>query len=190
MIPVLPVAVGLGLALLVGRRRGAADTGSGAEGDPGSSQLGLPVAAALAPALQASLFGDWLYYWGGPSPMNPAGLVYGVPFAGPVRGDCSGAARALLISAGLAPLTLERFTSASLPSSPSFVAVASPEPGDLLLYDGHVTVCVGGSGDGCTVWSMSGGGPSTKGDNPNAKPKLFSGARYRKDYRGAYRLRR
>lgn len=189
---IVPAVLGVGLGLLLLRRGGAADTGSGAEADPGAASWGVPVDPAFLPAVTASLGSDWRYYWGGPSPVNPPGLARGVPFAGTLLGDCSGAGRALLVSAGLAdPARLERFTSSSISSSPSFTRVpaGAERPGDVLLYDGHVAVCVGGSGENCSVWSMSGGGPSTKGDNPAAKPKLFQGARYRKDYRGAYRLK-
>lgn len=189
------LAGGLLLLSRVGRGGGVSSSADPSSSSPGA--IGLPIDPAWLPAVSASLTTSggrpsWLYYWGGPQPINPAGMLAGVPFAGPLLGDCSGAARVLYITAGKAPITMERFASSSIAGSPSWVRVSDSDirAGDLLLYSGHVAVCVGGAGaDNATVWSMSGGTSKTVGNDLNAHPKIYRGARYRSGFIGAYRRR-
>lgn len=179
-----PLLLLLAVPLLLSRRKsgysGGADMGS--VNDPGdNADLSLPVVAAWVDTIVQSF--SWRYYWGGFSRSVPAGGVALV--------DCSGGATLLLILLGILPATAARFTSSSLPSDARFVKVSPAEarPGDVVLYKGHVVVVVGGAGEGATIWSVSGGGQKTQGNDPNARPKLFAGLRYRSDLLGVYRVK-
>ncbi len=97
------------------------------------------------------------YYWGAD---------------GPSMFDCSGFAWYVLhtdthlTSAG-------RTNAAGLSGSPYTIPEGHVEKGDLVFYHGssgisHVTIA---TGEGSTTIGASGGGPSTHGDNPNAKVK-------------------
>lgn len=179
---------GLGILALAGaggqRRR---NTSSGSEReDESPDSLGLPVDASYLPYVEDSL-DSWLYWWGKPD-LPVAGLKKGARLQ-KLTGDCGGLLWALQIEAGKWPENFPRlFTDDYKPGS-RFSQIPDSEirPGDILVYPRHVALCVGGAGLTCTVWSNSGGGKTTFGNNPNARPKLFRGPRYRKDYLYALR---
>jgi hypothetical protein len=157
-----------------------------------SAGLSLPVYEPWIGAVMAcladgkSLTEGWLYYWGGPTAKGcpsasrlplPGGAIPSLWYA-----DCSGGTWSFLVCVGLITPDTPRFT--SLIGAPGGVwgkyriVVVSPDdvrPGDCIEYDGHIVVVVGGSGLACTVMSMSGGGRTTFGQNPNARAKLMKG---------------
>lgn len=161
------------------------DDNSQREDEPPNS-TGLPVDPAFQPYVYESLL-SWLYYWGGPK-LPVAGLKRGAVLKG-LLGDCGGLLWCLFIMAGVFPEDFPRLLAGDYQTDSRFVRVADSDirPGDILCYPNHVAGCVGGYGLNCTVWSDSGGGRQTFGNNPNARPKLFKGPRYRKDFLFAVR---
>ena len=184
---IVPIMIGGGLLLVLGSgksRRSAHGDNSQREDQP--SDLLLPVDPMYDPYVLDSL--DWLYSWGGPA-LPVAGLKRGSRLKN-LKGDCGGLLWVLQIEAGVWPENFPRLTTQDYPGD-RFKSVPDSEirPGDVLLYPRHVAVAVGGRGLTSTVWSNSGGNSKTYGDNPNARPKLFKGPKYRADYIGAVRLK-
>lgn len=181
----------LGVLALVGgaKKKRALVTGDNSEReDEPADSLSLPVDPSYLPYVEDSL-SSWLYWWGKPD-LPVAGLKKGARLQG-LTGDCGGLLWALQVEAGKWPENFPRlFTDDYKPGSRfNQIPDAEIQPGDILVYPRHVALCVGGRGDACTVWSNSGGGKTTLGNNPNARPKLFRGPRYRKDYLYALRLK-
>lgn len=82
--------------------------------------------------------------------------------------DCSGHAQAILVMAGTLPADAPDRNALGLANACDPVALADLQPLDLIFYGvngiTHVAVYIGGG----MVVTMSGGGPSTHGDDPNA----------------------
>jgi 3D (Asp-Asp-Asp) domain-containing protein len=101
------------------------------------------------------------------------GARYSWAADGPSMFDCSGFAWYVLHS-DMHLTTAGRTTAAGLSHSPYTTPTSKPEKGDLVFYAGssgisHVTVA---TGSGSQVVGASGGGPSTHGQDPNAKVKF------------------
>lgn len=195
---ILPLLIGGAalLALASSKKKGAssstptaAEDSNSAREDAQPDSMGLPIDPMYAPYVPETLV-TWRYYYGGPKPWPVVGLKRGVNLSG-VMGDCGGSAEVLDIEAGVLPEDSPRYLSGDYWSGAGgkFVKVAVDDilPGDFLCYNGHVAKCVGGRGKTCTVWSNSGGHKTTFGNDDNARPKLFLGPYYRKDFYGAVR---
>jgi hypothetical protein len=74
------------------------------------------------------------------------------------------------------------------------IAVGQQQPGDFACYPGHIAYVVGypnpDQGYHSAVLSASNGTRTTKGDNPDARVKLFDSGAYRNDFSTYARLRR
>lgn len=126
-------------------------------------------------ALEESL--GWPYYWGRGSPSTPwADGAAGV--------DCSGYAQMAQVKLGLLSASAPDRSAAAMADACDPVAIGDQVPGDLVYYPGHVmVVCSYPGEDGhSAVIGASGGGSSTKGDDPGACVKVFDTALYRNDF--------
>lgn len=116
----------------------------------------------------------WPYNYGMGSPSTPWE-------DGPKGVDCSGFAQMALVRLGLLSASSIDMSAMSLANACNPVEWGSQRPGDLAIYNGHVMVVYGDpneNGDSRVI-GASGGTRDTHGDNPKARVKLFSTAKYR-----------
>lgn len=169
-----PLVLGGGAALAAiyaSRRRASLDIPAEADTDDlGVTMDAYPSAWDDVSDLVSESLG-WPYYWnrGGPS----------TPWAnGPQGVDCSGYAQMVLVQLGVLDANATDRAATALANASDEVPVGSQQPGDLALYNEatHVMVVAGPPGqDGHSpVAGASGGGPDDKGDNPDARVKLYA----------------
>jgi cell wall-associated NlpC family hydrolase len=126
------------------------------------------------------------YSYGAGSPATPWGkMARGL--AGGWGLDCSGFAQAALAKFRRLPRNAPDRSASQLAAASKPVAWGKQRPLDLAFYGrpiSHVMIVLSlpdKSGDS-EVIGESGGRSSTNGDNPKAAVKVFSSARYRKDF--------
>lgn len=126
----------------------------------------------------------WPYYYGKGSPSTPWD-------DGKNGVDCSGYAQMVLVKLGKLSKSASDRGASKLADDSNPVSVGSQKTGDLAYYPGHVMVVAGPPGaDGHSpVIGASGGNALTLGNDPNAKIKLFSTAKYRNDFVTYMRLK-
>jgi cell wall-associated NlpC family hydrolase len=130
----------------------------------------------------------WLYTWGG-SPRT-WGDAEQLARAGRGVVDCSGFASLALVRMGLRK-SYKRYTALTLANASDPVAWGKQQPGDIAVYPGHVMIVLSrprSDGDSKVI-GASGGGSKTRGNDPNARVKVFDSARYRKDFMTFGRLK-
>ncbi len=127
----------------------------------------------------------WPYYFGKGSPSTPW-------TDGPSGVDCSGFVQMALVRLGKLSPTYGDRGSAALADDSDPIEVGQQEPGDIAYYPGHVML-VASKPDKSTghsaVIGASGGTSTTLGTNPEARVKMFSSAKYRKDFVTYMRLK-
>lgn len=175
MIPLPILAIG-GAALAAWWWKRTADDNSAKEDQ--AEQISSTCDPQLATAL------GWPYWYGEGSPSTPWE-------AGPQGVDCSGFAQMALVRLNLLASSAADRSALGLANGSDPIEVGLQQVGDLAYYPGHVmVVCAPPGADGHSpVIGSSGGYTTTKGDDPNARVKLFGSARYRDDFVTYCRLR-
>ena len=130
-----------------------------------------------------------LYFYGGPSlSVIQAGDIGAMLGDG---ADCSGSYLCMAVAAGLCTpeFAAANRTSASIANACAAIPVGQQRPGDCACYDGHVAMVLTDPDEDGHSWvlSMSGGGRTTFGDDPDARAKIVR-ADYRSDFLGYGRL--
>lgn len=119
----------------------------------------------------------WPYYYGKGSPSTP--------WSDGAKGvDCSGFVQMALVKLGKLSSSAADRGAMALADDSNPVEVGKQRTGDIAVYNGHVMLVAGGpGGDGHSpVMGASGGHSYTLGNDPNARVKLFTTAKYRNDF--------
>jgi cell wall-associated NlpC family hydrolase len=178
----MPEPVTVGLAVLA---VGAALSKRSRRGDNSAIEHQAEGAGRKVTATKITDAIGWPYWWGKGDP--------GTPWADGRKGvDCSGFAQMALVKLGELDAGAKDRGAAQLANDSNPVQLGKQRVGDLAYYPGHVMVVAGPpGGDGhSAVIGASGGGSSTKGNDPNARVKLFNSGAYRSDFVTYMRLRR
>lgn len=126
----------------------------------------------------------WPYYYGKGSPSTPWS-------DGPKGVDCSGFVQMALVKLGKLSSTATDRGATQLANDSNPIATGQQKTGDIAVYNGHVMLVAGPPGaDGHSpVIGASGGHTYTLGNDPNARVKLFTTAKYRNDFLTYARLK-
>jgi cell wall-associated NlpC family hydrolase len=168
------MAAAAGAAYILSRRKTVAavavEDDSRTEAEPEvSSYEGIEVYDELVNIVSDSL--GWPYFWGRGDPSTPWE-------DGDQGVDCSGYTQMVLVRLGQLSSSAPDRNAYNLANASEPVAVGDQRPGDWAYYAGHAMIVAGPPGpDGHSpVIGASGGGPDDKGDNPNARIKMFRNA--------------
>ena len=138
------------------------------------SEFGAGVAPECLELVESAL--GWPYYYGRGSPSTPW-------TDGRLGVDCSGLVQMCLVKFGLLSSKSVDRGATDLANVADPVAVGDQKPGDFAVYPGHVAFVVGypdpAQNYHSPVLSASGGTSTTKGNDPNARVKLWDTADYR-----------
>jgi hypothetical protein len=172
--PIILLLIGAGVGLyILSKKTDLVTTNSENEAMPSTDDLSL-IDQSLDPIIDSV---GWPYFYtlGSPSTKWESGSL-GV--------DCSGYVLMCLVRLGIISEKTNDMNTATIANECDPVEIGSQIPGDIAYYPGHVMlVCnyPGANGHSAVV-GASGGGRTTIGNDPNARVKVFTTAKYRDDF--------